>query len=64
VYCAIKRSLSALKKQNGHFAKSCPESYKHTGNINSYKPWTMEEDQQLATELDSGLSIEFIEYRE
>ena len=47
-------------KQNGHFAKYCPESYKHTGNINSYKPWTVEEDQQLANELDSGLSIKFI----
>lgn len=47
-------------KQSGHFAKYCPGLYKQTGYNNSYKPWSPEEDQQLANELDSKLSIKEI----
>jgi hypothetical protein len=47
-------------KQSGHFARYCPGVYKKPGYINSYKPWSPEEDQQLANELDSNLSIKEI----
>ena len=47
-------------KQSGHFAKYCPGLYKKAIYINSHKPWSPEEDQQLANELDSNLSIKEI----